>query len=102
MARYFQIRSIKEVAQQYFSEYMGNDEQEHEVRLLSDAEWVKIVGERVAQHASPLYIERGVLIVKTDHAAWNHFILLNSNAIIRALTAANKSRVVHSIKVKSG
>lgn len=101
MARYFQIKSIKELAQRYFSEHVGNDEKEHEVRLLSRAEWVKVVGERVAQHANPLYVERGVLVVKTDHAAWSHFILLNSNAIIAAFAAANDDRVVHSIKVKS-
>lgn len=98
MARYRRnIRSIKEVVQDYFSDYLVSSDT---VRLISTEQWVDIVGKKVAEHSRPLYIENGVLLVETRHSAWGHFILLKSNSIIAALSKIDKNLSVKSIKLK--
>lgn len=102
MASSIHIKSIKEVAQRYFSEYIeSHGDGEHEVTLLSHTEWVGIVGEHVARHAKPLYIQSGILFVQADHATWSHYVRLKSNVIISILNRVKKGVDVQTIKFKS-
>lgn len=103
MARYYQVKSAQELVQQYFSDYLagptGGDKTE-EVHLLSKESWRKVVGGRVAQHSTPLYVERGVLIVEADHSAWSHFIMLRSAEIISELNGMDENLSIHFVKLK--
>lgn len=103
MARYYQVKSAQELIQRYFSDYLAGPtegDKEEEVRLVSKADWRKVVGERVAQHATPLYVERGVLIIEADHSAWSHFILLRSAEIISELNGMDVNLSIHFVKLK--
>jgi len=60
--------------------------------------WREVVGERIAEVATPTKIVNGVLIVKVEKSTWRNELSLLKREIIGKLNAALKEEVVRDIK----
>ena len=56
-------------------------------------EWPKIVGEQVAQHVTPIKLERGRLIVEIDDPSWATQMRFLEPQLIEKLNAATTSTI---------
>ena len=56
-------------------------------------EWPKIVGEQVAQHVTPIKLERGRLIVEVDDPSWATQMRFLEPQLIEKLNAATTSTI---------
>ena len=56
-------------------------------------EWPKIVGEQVAQHVTPIKLERGLLIVEIDDPSWATQMRFLEPQLIEKLNAATTSTI---------
>ena len=56
-------------------------------------EWSKIVGEQVAQHVTPIKLERGRLIVEIDDPSWATQMRFLEPQLIEKLNAATTSTI---------
>jgi len=57
-------------------------------------EWPKIVGEQVAQHVTPIKLERGRLIVEIDDPSWATQMRFLEPQLIEKLNAATTSTII--------
>ena len=57
------------------------------------AEWPKIVGEQVAQHVTPIKLERGRLIVEIDDPSWATQMRFLEPQLIEKLNTATTSTI---------
>ena len=57
------------------------------------AEWPKIVGEQVAQHVTPIKLERGRLIVEIDDPSWATQMRFLEPQLVEKLNAATTSTI---------
>ena len=62
-------------------------------------EWPKIVGEQVAQHVTPIKLERGRLIVEIDDPSWATQMRFLEPQLLEKLNTATTSRI-NSIEVR--
>jgi predicted nucleic acid-binding Zn ribbon protein len=56
-------------------------------------EWPKIVGEQVAQHVTPIKLERGRLIVEIDDPSWATQMRFLEPQLVEKLNAATTSTI---------
>ena len=56
-------------------------------------EWPKIVGEQVAQHVTPIKLERGRLIVEIDDPSWATQMRFLEAQLVEKLNAATSSTI---------
>jgi predicted nucleic acid-binding Zn ribbon protein len=56
-------------------------------------EWPKIVGEQVAQHVTPIKLERGRLIVEIDDPSWATQMRFLEPQLVEKLNAATSSTI---------
>lgn len=57
------------------------------------AEWPKIVGEQVAQHVTPIKLERGRLIVEIDDPSWATQMRFLEPQLVEKLNASTTSTI---------
>jgi predicted nucleic acid-binding Zn ribbon protein len=57
-------------------------------------EWPNIVGEQVAQHVTPIKLERGRLIVEIDDPSWATQMRFLEPQLIEKLNAATTSTII--------
>jgi predicted nucleic acid-binding Zn ribbon protein len=62
-------------------------------------EWPKIVGEQVAQHVTPIKLERGRLIVEIDDPSWATQMRFLEPQLVEKLNTATTSTIT-SIEVR--
>ncbi|ABX08359.1 DUF721 domain-containing protein [Prochlorococcus marinus] len=62
-------------------------------------DWPKIAGKDLAEHCTPLTINRGVLIIGASHPQWIQALIFNRNQLLAALKA--KGHQVKALKVQS-
>ncbi len=59
--------------------------------------WPEIVGERVAQHTKPRYVERGTLLVVVDSPTWMTQLAFLKPEILRKIAARTGPGVITDI-----
>ena len=60
--------------------------------------WKEVVGERIANVATPTKIINGTLIVKVEKSTWRNELSLLKREIISKLNAALKEEIVKDIR----
>ena len=66
------------------------------------SEWARIVGERVAQHSSPLSLADETLMVGTRSSAWSQQLEFLSTQILEAIAALVPERTVTRLRFRNG
>lgn len=61
--------------------------------------WVELVGEQTAQHATPLHVESGVLVVQSDSTAWATQLRSIRATIIAAIADRYPAAAIDDLKV---
>jgi len=47
--------------------------------------WPDLVGEKIAQHAHPVDLKDGLLVIEVDGSAWHHHLFLLKGEILRKI-----------------
>lgn len=64
--------------------------------------WPEIVGERVAAHTRAVDIEKGILTIEADHAAWKQELTLLFPVIIEKYNARHGDGTVREVRWRRG
>jgi predicted nucleic acid-binding Zn ribbon protein len=67
-----------------------------EQRLI--AAWASVVGEKVAGHTKPLYVERKTLVVAVDNPSWMTQLVFLKPEIMRKLAARGGAGLVSDLR----
>ncbi len=61
--------------------------------------WAGVVGEQIAEHASPTALRDGVLTVSAETTAWATQLRMMQRQVLAKIAAAVGDRVVTSLKI---
>mgnify|MGYP006273035451 CR=1 FL=1 len=64
--------------------------------------WEKIVGEKAAAHSQVVDVQKGRVIIETDHPGWAQILQTKSKTIIDAVNKLQPAAKVHGIRIRVG